>query len=74
MKFQWILASSRQYAGTSSISFVDPSETHTAVLDEREIVAGMHFKLMLASALDLQFAQVGDPLDAVVTADVGWKG
>lgn len=64
----------RQYAGTASISFGEPGESHAAILDERDIVEGLHFKLTLASALDLQTARVGDPLDAIVTSDVSRKG
>jgi hypothetical protein len=34
----------------------------------------MHFDLKLASPLDLQSARVGDPLEAVLSAAVVWKG
>ena len=64
----------RQYTGSASISFGEPGESHAAILDERDIVEGLHFKLTLASELDLQLARVGDPLDAIVTSDVSRKG
>src|SRR5579872_741907 len=64
----------RQFAGTSSISFDDPGQSQTTILDERDLVAGMHLKLAFVSPLDLQSAHVGDPLAALVTADVDRKG
>ena len=64
----------RQYAGTSSISFDDSDQSKTEVLDERDITAGMHLKLALASPLELPSARVGDSLAAVVTAEGDWKG
>jgi hypothetical protein len=64
----------RQYAGTSSISFDDSDQSKTPILEERDIVAGMHLKVAVRSPLDLQSARVGDPLTVLVTADADWKG